>query len=157
MPWIVAGSTVVYELDLELPPVLRVRAPPAHQPQALPRLRPQQRTHHRQQIRTGAVGGHPGDRVAGLLVGVGDPLQHRVQHRPARTTPLPRPGPATRWSPAPSCQPARPRPATPTTWTARKITKMPAARVDVGGVHGSRSSAPPMLLSIQPYGAPPGV
>ena len=87
-------------VDLELPPILGVRPPPADQPQALPRLHPQQRTHHRQQIRTGAVGGHPGDRVAGLLVGVGDPLQHRIQHRPARPTPLPRPGPATRWSPA---------------------------------------------------------
>ena len=109
MPWIVAGNTVVYDSTSNCRPYLRVRAPPAHQPQALPRLHPQQRTHHRQQIRTGAVGGHPGDRVAGLLVGVGDPLQHRVQHRPARTTPLAVPAPAARWSPAPSCQPARPR------------------------------------------------
>ena len=79
-------------VDLELPSVAWVRAPPAHQPQALPRLDPEQRPHHRQQVRTTAVGGHPGDRVASLVVGVGDPLQHRVQHRPAATTPLRVPG-----------------------------------------------------------------
>ena len=73
-------------LDLELPPVAWVRAPPADQPQGLPRLHPQQRTHHRHQIRPEAVGSHPGDRVAGLLVDVGDPLQHCVQHGPTRTT-----------------------------------------------------------------------
>jgi hypothetical protein len=33
----------------------------------------------------------------------------------------------------------------------------PRGWVEVGGVHRSRSSAPPMLSSIQPYGAPPGV
>ena len=50
----------------------------APQPQALPGLGPQQRANHRQQI-AASVGGHPGYRAAGVLVGVGDPLQHRVQ------------------------------------------------------------------------------
>jgi hypothetical protein len=65
-------------LDLELAAVLRMAGPAAPQPQALPGLGPQQRTDHRQQI-GGPVGGHPGHGVAGLLVGVGDPLQHRLQ------------------------------------------------------------------------------
>jgi hypothetical protein len=47
-------------VDLELPPIPGVRAPPTGKPQGLPRLHPQQRTHHRHQIRTRAVRGGPG-------------------------------------------------------------------------------------------------
>jgi hypothetical protein len=67
-------------LDLELTAVLGMAGPPAPQAQALPGLRSQQRTDHGQQI-TGTSGRHASDGVAGLLVGVGDPLQHRVQGR----------------------------------------------------------------------------
>src|SRR6188474_2735709 len=76
---------------------------------------------------------------------VDDPLQHRLQPPTRPHDAAPRPGPATRRSPARSCQLARPRPATPTTWTARKITKVPAARVDVSGVRGRRGSQEPVL------------
>ena len=63
----------VVGLDLELAAVLGMAGPAAPQPQALPGLGPQQRPDHRQQV-TGTVGGHPGHGVAGLLIGVGDPL-----------------------------------------------------------------------------------
>jgi hypothetical protein len=68
-------------VHLELRAVLRVAAPAPGQAQAFPDLGAQQRPHHCQQIRAGPLGGHPGDGVAGVLVGVGDPLQHRLQHR----------------------------------------------------------------------------
>ena len=51
MPCTVAGSTVVNESTSNCRPYLRVRPPPADQPQALPRLHPQQRPHHGQQVR----------------------------------------------------------------------------------------------------------
>src|SRR5215211_6693699 len=70
-------------LDLELAAVLGMAGPAAPQPQALPRLSPKQRPDHGQQI-TGPVGGHAGHGVARLFVGVGDPLQHRVQGRRRR-------------------------------------------------------------------------
>jgi hypothetical protein len=73
----------VIGLDLELAAVLGRTGPPAPQAQALPRLCPKQRPDHGQQV-TGPVGGHPGHGVARLLVGVGDPLQHRVQGRRRR-------------------------------------------------------------------------
>jgi hypothetical protein len=77
----------VVGLDLELAAILGMARPPAPQAQALPGLGPKQRPDHRQQV-TGPVGGHPGHGVARLLVGVGDPLQHRVQGRRRRRPPL---------------------------------------------------------------------
>ena len=71
-------------VHLELPAVPGVGAPAPGQAQALADLGAQQRPHHRQQIRAGPLGGHPGDGVAGVLVGVGDPFQDRLQHRLAR-------------------------------------------------------------------------
>ncbi len=65
--------------DLELPAVLRMRAPPAGQPQALPGLRAEQRADHGEQVVAAPRGGHPGDGVARLLVHIGQPLQHRFQ------------------------------------------------------------------------------
>jgi hypothetical protein len=73
----------VVGLDLELAAILGVAGPAALQAQALPGLGPKQRPDHGQQV-AGPVGGHPGHCVAGLLVGVGDPLQHRVQDRRRR-------------------------------------------------------------------------
>ena len=48
------------------------------QPQTLARLRPQHGTDHGQQIRTTA-GRDPGDGVAGLLVDIRQPFQHRFK------------------------------------------------------------------------------
>lgn len=72
-------------LDLELPPVPRMTRPPPHQPKALTGLSAQQRPDHRQQLITTTAGRHPRHRVAGLLVDIRQPLQHRLQHGP-RTT-----------------------------------------------------------------------
>ena len=68
-------------VHLELRAVLGVATPAPGQAQALPDLGAQQRPHHRQQIRPGPLGSHPGDGVAGVVVGVGDPFQDRLQHR----------------------------------------------------------------------------
>jgi hypothetical protein len=73
-------------LDLELAAVLGMAGPAAPQPQALPGLGPEQRADHGQQVAS-PVGGHPGHRIARLLVGVGDPLKHRLQ-RGRRHPPL---------------------------------------------------------------------
>jgi hypothetical protein len=70
-------------VHLKLPAVPGVGAPAPGQPQALPDLGAQQRPHHRQQIRAGPLGSHPGDGVAGVLVGIGDPFQDHLQHRQA--------------------------------------------------------------------------
>ena len=70
-------------VDLELPAIGGVAAPASGQAQALPDLGAQQRPCHRQQIRAGPLGGHPGDGATGVLVDVGDPFQHRLQHRQA--------------------------------------------------------------------------
>jgi hypothetical protein len=67
-------------LGLELAAVLGMAGPPSPQAQALTGLGSQQRTDHGQQV-TGTSGRHASDGVAGLLVGVGDPLQHRFQGR----------------------------------------------------------------------------
>jgi len=83
MPWIVAGSNGGIGVHLELPAVPGVGAPAPGQPQAFADLGAQQRPCHRQQIRSGPLGGHPGDGVAGVLVGIGDPFQDRLQHRQA--------------------------------------------------------------------------
>jgi hypothetical protein len=84
MPCTVAGSTVVYECTWNCPAVGGVGAPAPGQPQAFADLGAQQRPHHRQQIRAGPLGGHAGDGVAGVLVDIGDPLQHRQALRRSR-------------------------------------------------------------------------
>ena len=71
-------------VHLELLAVFGMAAPAPGQPQAFADLGAQQRPDDRQQIRPGPLGRDPSDRVAGLLVGVGDPLQDRLQHRLAR-------------------------------------------------------------------------
>ena len=67
-------------LDLELLAVLGMGGPAALHPQGLAGLGAQQRADDGEQV-AGPVGGDPGDGVAGLLVGVRDPLQDRVQGR----------------------------------------------------------------------------
>ena len=52
--------------------------PAALQAQALARLRAEQRPDDGQQV-AAAAGGHAGDGIAGLLVGIGDPLEHGFQ------------------------------------------------------------------------------
>src|SRR2546421_7069715 len=67
-------------LDVELPPELRMRTPPAPHPQRLTRLRSQQRSDHGDQIPTMSRV-NPSDGVARVGVGERDPLQSRLQHR----------------------------------------------------------------------------
>jgi hypothetical protein len=67
-------------LHLELAAVLGMAFPAAPQTQAFPGLRPKQRPDHRHKV-SRPPRGHPGDGVAGLLVGVGDAFKHRVQRR----------------------------------------------------------------------------
>ena len=68
-------------VHLELPAVLRVAGPPAAQPEELADLRAEQRPDRRDQIPADPgtpLGRDPGDRVPGLRVGEGDPLQDPV-------------------------------------------------------------------------------
>ena len=65
-------------LDVELPAVLRVGAPPAAQPQRLAGLGAQQRPDHGDQV-TPAAGIDLRDGVAVVFVGIGDPFQRRLQ------------------------------------------------------------------------------
>jgi hypothetical protein len=58
-----------------------VAGPPAAQPEELADLRAEQRPDRRDQIRTAALGSDPGDRVPGLRIGEGDPLEDPVQYR----------------------------------------------------------------------------
>ena len=76
MPWMVAGSSVV--ADLELAPELRVALPYALHAQALARLRPEQVAHDRGQVGAPARG-DAGDSVAVLLVSVRDALEDGFQ------------------------------------------------------------------------------
>src|SRR5205823_6217288 len=65
--------------DLELAAVLRVALPSSLQPQTFAWLGTKQVAHDGQQLTATATRAHPCHRVAGLLVGVGDPLQRRFQ------------------------------------------------------------------------------
>ncbi len=74
------GEQGAVAADLELAAVQRMAPPASLQAQAPARLGAEQGPDHGDQVgRPGAR--HPGDGVAGLLVGVGDALQHAVQHR----------------------------------------------------------------------------
>ena len=70
-------------VHLELPAVPRVGRPAAAQPQELAHLRAEQRPDRGDQLRAAPLGRDPGDRVPGLRIGEGDPLQDAVQHRAA--------------------------------------------------------------------------
>src|SRR5207244_7005637 len=71
-------------VHLELPAVPGVAGPPAAQPEELADLRAEQRPDRRDQLRADPrtpLGRDPGDRVPGLGVGEGDPLQDPIQYR----------------------------------------------------------------------------
>lgn len=56
-----------------------MRPPTALHAQGLADLGTEQRAHDREQVAAASAGVHPGDRVAVLLVGVGDALEYAFQ------------------------------------------------------------------------------